>query len=66
MKRGDRGRSHTAGRIERGDGNGGEPVRSPSGQTEISLAGEIDKIVHINGWGVPLLRAARLQIFPKE
>jgi len=39
MKRGDRWRSRTVGRIERGDGNGGEPVRSPSGQTEISLAG---------------------------
>ena len=38
MKRGDRGRSLTAGRIERGDGNGGEPVRSPSGKSEISLA----------------------------
>jgi hypothetical protein len=38
MKRGDQGRSRTAGRIKRGGGNGGEPVRSPPGQTEISLA----------------------------
>jgi len=38
MKRGDRGRSRTMGRIEHGGGNGGEPVRSPSGQNEISLA----------------------------
>jgi len=27
MKRGDRGRRRTLGRIKRGDGNGGEPVR---------------------------------------
>ena len=44
MKRGDRWRSGTVGRIERGDGDGGEPVRSPSGQTEFSLADMIDKI----------------------
>lgn len=46
MKRGDRWRSGTVGRIERGDGDGGEPVRSPSGQTEFSLADMIDKIDH--------------------
>lgn len=28
-KRGDRGRRRTVGRIKRGGGNGGEPVRSP-------------------------------------
>lgn len=28
-KRGDRGRCRTVGRINRGGGNGGEPVRSP-------------------------------------
>ena len=46
MKRGDRRRRRTVGRIERGGGDGGEPVRSPSGQTEISLADMIDKISH--------------------
>lgn len=30
MKRGDHGRRRTVGRIDRGDGDGGEPVRSPS------------------------------------
>jgi hypothetical protein len=30
-KRGDRGRRRTMGRINRGGGNGGEPVRSPPG-----------------------------------
>lgn len=37
-KRGDRGRRCTAGRIERGGGNGGDPVRSPQGRLEVSLA----------------------------
>ncbi len=32
IKRGDRGRRRTVGRIERGGGNGGEPVRSPPGR----------------------------------
>jgi hypothetical protein len=31
-KRGHRGRSRTVGRIKRGGGNGGEPVRSPLGR----------------------------------
>ena len=31
-KRGDRGRRRTVGRIERGGGDGGEPVRSPLGR----------------------------------
>jgi len=38
MKRGDRGRRRTLGRIKRGDGNDGEPVQSPPGWHEISLA----------------------------
>ena len=33
QKRGDRRRSRTLGRINRGDGDGGEPVRSPSGRS---------------------------------
>ena len=32
-KRGDRRRSRTLGRIKGGDGDGGEPVRSPSGRS---------------------------------
>ncbi len=32
IKRGDRGRRRTVGRIERGGGDGGEPVRSPPGR----------------------------------
>lgn len=47
MKRGDRGRRRTAGRIERGGGNGGDPVRSPSGQLEDSLAGHGRVSVHV-------------------
>ena len=39
MKRGDCGRRRTVGRIERGGGNGGEPVRSPPGWLEVSPAG---------------------------
>jgi hypothetical protein len=39
MKRGDCGRRRTEGPIERGGGNGGEPVRSPQGRLEVSLAG---------------------------
>ncbi len=31
MKRGDRGRRRTVGRIERGGRDGGEPVQSPQG-----------------------------------
>ena len=38
MKRGDCGRRRTAGRIERSVGDDGEPVPSPPGQHEISLA----------------------------
>ena len=33
-KRGDRGRSRTVGRIKRGGGDGGEPVRSPLGWSQ--------------------------------
>ena len=39
MKRGDRGRRRTVGRIERGGGDGGDPVRSPPGWLEVSPAG---------------------------
>lgn len=38
MKRGDRGRIRTMGRIERGGGNGREPVLSPQGWHELSPA----------------------------
>ena len=38
MKRGDHGRRHTAGWIDRGDGDGGEPDRSPSGRLDASPA----------------------------
>ena len=34
-----RGKRYTAERIERGGGNGGDPVRSPPGSLEISPAG---------------------------
>ena len=37
-KRGDRRRRRTVGRIERGCGDDGEPVQSPLGQHELSLA----------------------------
>lgn len=39
-KRGDRGRRRTVGRIERGGGDGGEPVRSPQGRLEL-FAGRV-------------------------
>jgi hypothetical protein len=39
MKRGDRGTRRTVGQIERGGGNGGEPVQSPQGWLETSPAG---------------------------
>ena len=38
MKRGDRRRRRTMGRIERGGGNGDDPVRSPPGRLEDSPA----------------------------
>jgi len=38
MKRGDHGRRRTAGWIERGGGNGGDPARNPSGRLEDSPA----------------------------
>lgn len=38
-KRGGRMRRRTAGRIERGGGNGGDPVWSPPGWLEVSPAG---------------------------
>lgn len=39
MKRGNHGRRSTVGRIERGGGNGGDPVRSPPGWLDASPAG---------------------------
>ena len=44
-------RATTAGRIERGGGNGGETVRSPPGQNEISLAVRLISDSH-NGCGL--------------
>jgi hypothetical protein len=38
QSRGDRGRRRTVGRIDRGGGNGGDPVRNPPDRHEISLA----------------------------
>ena len=38
IKRGDRGRRRTVGRIKRGGGDGGEPARSPPGWLEFSPA----------------------------
>ena len=47
MKRGDLGRRRTAGWIEHGDGNGGEPARSPSGRLEDSPAGHSRDSGHV-------------------
>ena len=40
-KRGDHGRRRTLRRIERGDGDDGEPVRSPSGPPTIQAAEQL-------------------------
>jgi len=60
MKRGDRGRSRTLGRIERGGGDGGEPVQSPQGWLETSPAGHGRNPGHvIRGGCARVLRRCR-------
>jgi hypothetical protein len=51
MERGDCGRHRTAGRIERGGGNGDEPVRSPQGlRNQLQTAAVTRMIFPVADW----------------
>lgn len=72
FKRGDRGRRRTVGRIKRGGGDGGEPVRSPPRSADISPTTQVffcddylrclTGALHSTGYWVPVGLAARPRV----